>query len=146
MEFILDITNYTSIWVWLGVSILLGAGYVVVRHRSKDKMTALQMGLVLAAVLAYIITFGTLLWNISQETVRRETIATELQETYSVFPSDRQVVELKYPAEQPTGGFQEYGSFQRDNGEEAVLVWTGDEFQLGTMKGERFTEFERVDG
>lgn len=146
MDFIPDTTDYVSIWVWLGVFILFGVAFAVVRQRSKGKLMALQMGLALTAVLAYIIALGSFVWNISQEAVRGEGIVAEIQEAYSVFPSERQVRDLEYPAQKPSGDFEEFGSFQRDNGEEAVLVWTGDEFQLGTMKGDRFTEFERVDG
>lgn len=146
MDFIPDTTNYASIWVWLGVSTVFGVGFAIVRQRSKDKLVALQMGLALAGILAYIITLGVFVWNLSQEAVKRESIAVELEETYSVFASEREIRKLEYPAEQPVGGFKEYGSFQRDNGDEAVLVWTGGELQLGTMENGRFVEFERVDG
>lgn len=150
MDFILDPTNYAPVGVCLGLTILfLGALLTAYASRlsgENDWVIALRLGLSLAAIVAFIATFISLVWNVEQTAIRQEAIVTEIQETYSVFPSERQMRGLEYPTEQPSGGFEEFGSFQRDNGEEAVLVWTGDEFQLGTMKGKRFVEFERVDG
>lgn len=146
MEFVPVTADFTVGWVLLGAAFLFLVAVSFVHLRVGSRLFPLQMGLILVVILLYISAGVVLFSTMTQVAIRQETIAAEIQETYSVFPSDRQVRSLEYPAQKPSGGFEEFGSFQRDNGETAVLVWTDGEFQLGTMRGERFTEFERVDG
>lgn len=150
MEFIPTTTDYVALWVWVGVSVLFVFLATAVYCRWQDEIQEARGLPIALLVLTGFAAFGSvvtvwvlLAWNSGQEVLRTEAIAAEVQETYGIFPSDRDLRHLHYPAERPGAVFEEFGSFQRDDGDEAVLVWTGSEFQLGMMDGKKFTEFAR---
>lgn len=152
MEFVPVTADFTVGWVLLGVAILFFVPLCVAVRRyvnsrpNGEKLVPFVMGFGLAAVLFSGASAVACFSNLTQVAIRQENIVAGVQEAYSVFPTERQMRGLEYPAQEPSTDFEEFGSFQRDNGETAVLVWTDGEFQLGTMEGERFTEYERVDG
>ncbi len=138
-------------WVILGVSILVLFLAGMLLLKSSDSVFATLLSLTMTIGGAIGAGFSLESMTSVPLSDQRTEVGEQIEESYGLELSSEELKELDYPAAEPEGDFEVFGSIFRDQRTEdgferteIFLIWRDGEMALaGSPDGETFTELQR---